>query len=55
MPPDAPLVVDAHNHYWVLGQSQLDWMDDTNRSTWVTRFFPPRSSRTWTPRGCTAP
>ena len=40
MPPDAPLVVDAHNHYWVPGQSQLDWMDDTNRSTLGHTFLP---------------
>ncbi len=40
MSSDAPLVVDAHNHYWVVGQSELNWMDDSNRDTLLHTFLP---------------
>ena len=40
MAPDTPLVVDAHNHYWVVGQSELNWMDDSNRDTLLHTFLP---------------
>ena len=40
MTPDAPIVVDAHNHYWVVGQSHLNWMDDTTPATLRQTYRP---------------
>ncbi|MDE2990856.1 MAG: amidohydrolase family protein [Chloroflexota bacterium] len=40
MTPDAPLVVDAHNHYWVIGRSHLPWMDDSIPDTLRQTFTP---------------
>lgn len=40
MATEVPLVIDTHNHYWAVGQSELDWMDDSNRDTLLHSFLP---------------
>lgn len=40
MAPEAPLVVDSHNHYWAVGQSDLNWMNDLTADTLRHTFLP---------------
>ena len=37
----SPLVVDTHNHYWVMGESDLYWLDNPNHPVLGRSYQPP--------------
>ncbi len=41
MSADPPLVIDTHNHYWVIGRSDLYWLDDPSDPVLGKSYLPP--------------